>query len=196
MESFHLKDLYELYHPKGDIKFYEFYNNFRDEFFESLKNDFSKIIIRYDLDENFVFEHKNLLGHLACFVSDDETLQFFKDYFTEKQLKHMAEYTSCTGCNVFHYLFKQIDNVKLLKFILTLSNNFNDMNASDNTPIDNAINEYGCKYVLDSLWGETFMEAIKNLPEENEEFIGKKRKISKLSELIRVNSIPRKLNFD
>ncbi len=196
MQSYHLINMYKKYHPFDDIKYGEFYKNFRNDFYSSAKYNFSEIIMIYSLDENFVFESRNLLGHLACFCNDDNDINFFKEYFTPNQLKHMAEYNNCIGSNVFHFAYMQIENIKLLRFLLTLSKNFNDKNTLDKTPLETAINEYGKEYVLNSLWGKTLLEEIKNLPIENEEIIGKKRKIKRLSDLIQVAPFPKQLNFD
>ena len=176
-----LNDLYLKYHSDNDIKYYVFYNNFRDEFFNSLKNNFSKIILKYGLDETFIFEHKNLLGHLACYVSDDKIIDFFKNHFTQKQLEYMANYINCIGSTVLHYSVMQIRNINLLKFLLSLSKNIDDK------LMDEAYSEYGRNYVMNSEWGKVVMENINNVPEKENQ-----KKRNRLEE---ISSISKKLSF-
>ena len=51
MESGNLKELYEKYHPNKEIEYYIFYNKFREEFQDSRRNDFSIIIMKYELEQ-------------------------------------------------------------------------------------------------------------------------------------------------
>lgn len=159
MESGNLKELYEKYHPNKEIEYYIFYNKFREEFQDSRRNDFSIIIMKYELNQNFIFEYTNLLGHLACFCNSEQ-IDFFKKYFTKEQLEHMANYVNCLGKTVFHYAIMQIKNIEMLQFLFTLTNNIDNKDIEGETPFQEACHEYSQKYVMNSEWGKLYLQQI------------------------------------
>lgn len=174
--------LYKKHHPNEDIKYYEFYNKFRDEFFSSIRKNFSEIIIKYELDENFIFENKNLLGHLACYCKKEQ-ISFFKRYFKKEQLEHMANYVNCLGNTVFHYSVMQINNIEMLQFLFTLSNYINEEDVHGDTPMDLSYKEYSREYVMKSYWGKLYVEKIRMIPKD----IKQREPVQKISDMIGVN---------
>jgi len=176
-----LLELYEKYCPNKEIPYYQFYNKFRDEFFESIRNDFSIVIIKYELDENFVFEFKNLLMHLACFCKSDQ-IKFFKIHFTKEQLEHMANYINCIGETVFHYTIMQIDDIKILKFLFTLTYYINEENCGGDTPLQKADNEYSRDYIMNCDWGKMYLKQLEKIPKD----LKPRESVKKLSDFIGV----------
>jgi len=177
----YIQELYKKFHPNEEIKYYEFYNKFRDEFFEGVKNNFGNVIVRYGLDENFVFEYKNLLGHLACFCESSQ-IDFFKAHFTRDELEIMANYVNCLGKTVFHYSINQIENVQILDFLFTLTDYINEEDVNGETPFQSACQEYSTKYVKNSDWGKLYMKQL----DRTQLGLEPRKKVRKISEMIGV----------
>lgn len=177
----YIQELYKKFHPNEEIKYYEFYNKFRDEFFEEIKNNFGNVIVRYELDENFVFEYKNLLGHLVCFCESSQ-IDFFKTYFTRIELEVMANYVNCLGKTVFHYSINQIENVEMLEFLFTLTDYINEEDVNSETPFQSACQEYSTKYVKNSDWGKLYIKQLDN----TQLCLEPRKKVRKISDMIGV----------
>lgn len=190
-EEKYVQELYKKFHPNEEIKYYEFYNKFRDEFFDALKNNFGDVIVKYGLDENFLFENKNLLGHLACFCKSSQ-IEFFKTHFTREVLEHMANYVNCLGKTVFHYSINQIENVEMLEFLFTLTNYINEEDVNGETPFQSACQEYSTKYVKNSDWGKLYMKQIDKIPID----LKPRKKVRQISEMIGVTPFFSNYNYN
>lgn len=155
MNNESVKSLYSLYklNNASNMNFEDFQNSFYKEFYESLFNNFSIIIKKYNLDHNFIYQDMNLLCFLACFSKNKKDIDFFKRYFTKEQLKHMIKYVNSTGKNIFHFAADNVENTKNLRFLLKIGKNIENPNKEswfEITPINKVEEEYGsenCKWL-------------------------------------------------
>lgn len=156
-------NLYNLHKEIPEISYEEFQNKFYKEFYESIFNDFSIIIKKYNLDHNFIYQNMNLLCFLACFSKNKKDIKFFKKHFTKKQLKYMAKYKDTTSNTVFHYSANNIENIKVLKFLLKIGKdieNPNEESCFERTPIDIVEREYDGQNCDDCKWLKIMRKTI------------------------------------